>query len=110
MRCLAASLRDALAHESLCVNVAQDGTTAGEPARSTIDGSRKQHHQFGIHIMSTKQMKFSSAAQQEFKAGVRQIARAVAITMGPTGRNVVLQKSFGGPTITKDGVTVAKEI
>jgi len=60
--------------------------------------------------MSTKQMKFAAAAQQELKQGVQQIARAVAITMGPTGRNVVLQKSFGGPTVTKDGVTVAKEI
>jgi chaperonin GroEL len=60
--------------------------------------------------MSTKQMKFDTAAQQELKAGVQQIARAVAVTMGPTGRNVVLQKSFGGPTVTKDGVTVAKEI
>jgi chaperonin GroEL len=60
--------------------------------------------------MSTKQMKFSSAAQQEFKSGVQQIARAVAITMGPTGRHVALQKSYGGPTVTKDGVTVAKEV
>ncbi len=60
--------------------------------------------------MSTKQMKFDAAAQQELKSGVQQIARAVAVTMGPTGRNVVLQKSFGGPTVTKDGVTVAKEV
>ena len=61
-------------------------------------------------MSSTKQMKFGSAAQQEFKQGVQQIARAVAVTMGPTGRHVVLQKSFGGPIVTKDGVTVAKEI
>jgi chaperonin GroEL len=60
--------------------------------------------------MSTKQMKFDTAAQQELKLGVQQIARAVAVTMGPTGRNVVLQKSYGGPSVTKDGVTVAKEI
>ncbi len=60
--------------------------------------------------MSSKQMMFSASAQQELKQGVQQIARAVAITMGPTGRNVVLQKSFGGPTVTKDGVTVAKEV
>ena len=60
--------------------------------------------------MSTKQMKFDSAAQQEFKRGVEQLARAVASTMGPTGRNVVVQKSYGGPAVTKDGVTVAKEI
>jgi chaperonin GroEL len=60
--------------------------------------------------MSSKQMKFESDAQQEFKAGVSQIARAVAVTMGPTGRHVAVQKSFGGPTVTKDGVSVAKEI
>ena len=60
--------------------------------------------------MATKQMKFDAAAKQEFLAGVEQVARAVALTMGPTGRNVVLQKSYGGPAVTKDGVTVAKEI
>ena len=43
-------------------------------------------------------------------AGVDKLANAVAITMGPTGRNVIIDKSFGGPTVTKDGVTVAKEI
>jgi chaperonin GroEL len=58
----------------------------------------------------TKQMKFDSDAQQEFKSGVAQIARAVSLTMGPTGRNVVVQKSFGGPAVTKDGVSVAKEV
>ncbi len=58
----------------------------------------------------TKQMKFDSAAQHEFKCGIDQLARAVALTMGPTGRNVVVQKSFGGPAVTKDGVSVAKEI
>ncbi|MCA9291355.1 MAG: chaperonin GroEL [Phycisphaerales bacterium] len=60
--------------------------------------------------MSTKQMKFDAAAQQEFRRGVEQIARAVAVTMGPAGRHVVVQKSYGGPTVTKDGVNVAKEI
>ncbi|MGI9014198.1 MAG: chaperonin GroEL [Phycisphaerales bacterium] len=60
--------------------------------------------------MSTKQMKFDSAARIEFKDGVEQLARAVASTMGPVGRNVVVQKSFGSPTVTKDGVNVAKEI
>jgi chaperonin GroEL len=60
--------------------------------------------------MTTKQMKFDSAAQTEFKRGIEQISRAVAITMGPTGRNVVMQKSYGGPSVTKDGVSVAKEI
>src|SRR5262245_64536467 len=42
--------------------------------------------------------------------GVEKLANAVAVTMGPTGRNVIIDKSFGGPTVTKDGVTVAKEI
>ncbi|MHC4784460.1 MAG: chaperonin GroEL [Planctomycetota bacterium] len=60
--------------------------------------------------MSTKQMKFDTEARHDFREGVSQIARAVAVTMGPTGRNVVMQKSFGGPTVTKDGVNVAKEV
>jgi chaperonin GroEL len=55
-------------------------------------------------------MMFETAAQAELKRGVEQISRAVGLTMGPTGRNVVVQKSFGGPTVTKDGVSVAKEI
>ena len=60
--------------------------------------------------MSTKQMKFDTAAQSEFKRGVDQIATAVAVTMGPAGHNVVMEKSYGGPAVTKDGVSVAKEI
>jgi len=60
--------------------------------------------------MSVKQMKFKANAQAELKRGVDQIAQAVAVTMGPTGRNVIVQKSFGSPTITKDGVSVAKEV
>jgi chaperonin GroEL len=60
--------------------------------------------------MSTKQMKFDLAARNEFKAGVEQIAKAVGVTMGPAGRHVVIQKSYGGPTVTRDGVSVAKEI
>ncbi|MFO0872783.1 MAG: chaperonin GroEL [Phycisphaerales bacterium] len=60
--------------------------------------------------MSTKQLMFSSAARLEFKRGVDKLARAVAVTMGPTGRNVVIQKSYGGPSVTKDGVSVAKEV
>ena len=60
--------------------------------------------------MSTKQMKFSANAHAELKAGVDAIAQAVAVTMGPVGRNVVIQKSFGAPSVTKDGVSVAKEV
>jgi chaperonin GroEL len=60
--------------------------------------------------MSTKQLKFDVAAQAELKQGVQQIARAVGITMGPAGRHVVVQKSYGGPTVTRDGVSVAREV
>ncbi|MCH2135122.1 MAG: chaperonin GroEL [Phycisphaerales bacterium] len=60
--------------------------------------------------MSVKQMKFDADAQEAFLSGVGQLAKAVASTMGPSGRNVVVQKSFGGPAVTKDGVSVAKEI
>ncbi|MBC22754.1 MAG: chaperonin GroEL [Phycisphaerae bacterium] len=60
--------------------------------------------------MSTKQMKFDTGAAAELLRGVDQIAQAVAVTMGPTGRNVELEKSYGGPSITKDGVSVAKEV
>jgi chaperonin GroEL len=60
--------------------------------------------------MAAKQMKFDTDARAEIGAGLSQLARAVKATLGPRGRNVVLQKSFGSPRITKDGVTVSKEI
>src|SRR5688572_23299429 len=60
--------------------------------------------------MAAKQMKFDTDARAELGAGLTQLARAVKATLGPRGRNVVLQKSFGSPRITKDGVTVSKEI
>ena len=60
--------------------------------------------------MSAKQMKFDADARLSLLSGAEQIARAVAVTMGPTGRHVVLQKSFGGPAVTKDGVSVAREV
>ena len=60
--------------------------------------------------MAKKQMIFGAEAQAELKKGLTKLANAVKVTMGPTGRNVVLQKSFGGPTVTKDGVSVAKEV
>ena len=60
--------------------------------------------------MASKQMVFENAARQEIANGLSQLAKAVKATLGPRGRNVVLQKSFGAPRITKDGVTVAKEI
>ena len=57
-----------------------------------------------------KQLIFDDHARARMLAGIDKLADAVAITMGPTGRNVIIDKSFGGPTVTKDGVTVAKEI
>jgi chaperonin GroEL len=60
--------------------------------------------------MAAKQMMFENEARAEIASGLAQLARAVKATLGPRGRNVVLQKSFGSPRITKDGVTVSKEI
>ncbi len=57
-----------------------------------------------------KQMMFSQDARQEILDGVTKLADAVRVTMGPTGRNVILQKSFGAPRVTKDGVSVSKEV
>ena len=57
-----------------------------------------------------KQLLFDDHARAKILRGVDKLANAVAVTMGPTGRNVIIDKSFGGPTVTKDGVTVAKEI
>ncbi len=57
-----------------------------------------------------KQLLFDDHARARMLMGVEKLANAVAVTMGPTGRNVIIDKSFGGPTVTKDGVTVAKEI
>src|SRR5499425_232380 len=60
--------------------------------------------------MAAKQLIFDEAARQNLLKGVSKLAKAVTATLGPKGRNVVLDKKFGSPTVTKDGVTVAKEI
>src|SRR5882762_9910620 len=60
--------------------------------------------------MAAKQLEFNTEARARLKRGVDQLAEAVKVTLGPKGRNVVIDKKFGSPTITKDGVTVAKEI
>src|SRR6187401_1369589 len=57
-----------------------------------------------------KMIAFDQEARDAMRRGVQKLARAVKVTLGPKGRNVILQKSFGSPTVTKDGVTVAKEI
>src|SRR5215831_10751877 len=60
--------------------------------------------------MAAKDVRFSADAREKMLRGVEILANAVRVTLGPKGRNVVLDKSFGAPRITKDGVTVAKEI
>ena len=60
--------------------------------------------------MSAKEIKFAVDARDKMLRGIDTLAHAVRVTLGPKGRNVVLDKSFGAPRITKDGVTVAKEI
>ena len=60
--------------------------------------------------MAAKEIRFGDDARQKMFAGVNILAKAVRVTLGPKGRNVVIDKSFGAPTVTKDGVSVAKEI
>jgi len=60
--------------------------------------------------MSAKEIRYDQKAREAMLKGVNILADAVKVTLGPKGRNVILEKSFGSPTVTKDGVTVAKEI
>jgi chaperonin GroEL len=60
--------------------------------------------------MAIKKIAYDQEARERIRDGVRKLARAVKVTLGPRGRNVIIEKSFGSPTVTKDGVTVAKEI
>ena len=60
--------------------------------------------------MAAKELSFDVEARAQLKKGVDKLARAVKVTLGPKGRNVVLDRKFGSPTVTKDGVSVAKEI
>src|SRR4249920_1078789 len=57
-----------------------------------------------------KQLLYTDDARKKMLQGAEKLAKAVGSTLGPTGRNVIIEKSFGGPTVTKDGVTVSKEI
>jgi chaperonin GroEL len=60
--------------------------------------------------MPAKKIVFDMEARESIKRGVQLLAKAVGLTLGPRGRNVVLQRSWGSPAVTKDGVTVAKDI
>src|SRR6186713_3347704 len=57
-----------------------------------------------------KQLLYTDEARKKLLSGADKLAHAVGLTLGPTGRNVIIDKSFGGPSVTKDGVTVAKEV
>src|SRR5215510_5530767 len=72
-------------------------------------GMTKPKYRSKIH-MAAKDVKFSTDARTRMLRGIDILADAVKVTLGPKGRNVVIEKSFGAPRITKDGVTVAKEI
>jgi chaperonin GroEL len=65
---------------------------------------------YQLNIMAAKQLQFDENARHTLLRGIEKLAKAVKATLGPSGRNVILDKKFGSPTITKDGVTVAKEI
>jgi chaperonin GroEL len=72
--------------------------------------AKKDFREKEIRIMVAKEVKFSTEAREKMLRGIDVLANAVRVTLGPKGRNVVLDRSFGAPRITKDGVTVAKEI
>src|SRR5579872_847625 len=61
-------------------------------------------------VMAAKEIVFSQSARQSIASGLNILANTVKVTLGPRGRNVIIEKSWGSPTVTKDGVTVAKEI
>ena len=87
-----------------------------EEILGVIDRSRNARHERSVNGRKTettnmaKQIIYGEESRQAILRGVNQLANAVKVTLGPKGRNVVLDKKFGSPTITKDGVTVAKEI
>ena len=60
--------------------------------------------------MAAKEITLGNHAREHIKAGIDKLANAVKVTLGPKGRNVIIQKSFGAPKVTKDGVSVAKEV
>src|SRR5580658_9664047 len=105
--------------------MAGSGTTHPLPERFTAKAPRSQkggrhdpdchfrtsHHKRDRSLLPmAKQLAFDQEAREKIKGGVQKLARAVKVTLGPKGRNVVLDKSFGGPRVTKDGVSVAEEV
>src|SRR4029077_5717027 len=84
------------------------------PSLTAADRSRSNHRQLNCERQEThgmaKQIVYGDSSRQGILRGVNSLANAVRVTLGPKGRNVILDKTYGSPTITKDGVTVAKEI
>src|ERR1043166_8723794 len=82
-----------------------------KPGDDELKGRRTRQSDYsGVTTMAAKDVKFAGDARERMLRGVDVLANAVKVTLGPKGRNVVIEKSFGAPRITKDGVTVAKEI
>jgi chaperonin GroEL len=88
----------------------EDASLLSGRADDRLDDECFQKYLKGINAMSAKEVKFSVDARDRMLRGIDTLAHAVRVTLGPKGRNVVLDKSYGAPRITKDGVTVAKEI
>ena len=97
--------------ESDILGVLEGKANAQAPLPERLADSTSTHRRFqGVARMAAKDVKFSQDAREKMLRGVDILANAVKVTLGPKGRNVVIEKSFGAPRITKDGVTVAKEI
>src|SRR5262249_55378406 len=88
----------------------QRDPAGGRRASDHSRGRRPRGARVGEPIMSAKQIMYGQDARERLLRGVDQLAHAVRVTLGPRGRNVLIEKSWGAPTVTKDGVTVAKEI
>src|ERR1041385_9067060 len=86
-------------------------SSSSRPRTSSPSSNRRARFQpTGDTRMAAKELLFNTEARAKLKKGVDHLAEAVKFTLGSKGRNVVIDKKFGSPTVTKDGVTVAKEI
>ena len=102
-------VRQVLGHRDQARRRRATSSCARTTSSACSKASRREHAE-GRHSMAAKIVKFSQEARDQILRGVNLLADAVTVTLGPKGRNVVLEKSFGAPNVTKDGVTVAKEI
>src|SRR6476660_2295716 len=85
-------------------------TSSSRPPTSSPSSAKSARPHQGETQMAAKELLFNTDARAKLKRGVDALAEAVKVTLGPKGRNVVFNKKFGSPTVTKDGVTVAKEV